>query len=311
MNLFSSFKRKSGGAPESADGPRAAFEDRFFTNADGLRLHYRDYAPAQGGGALAPVLCLHGLTRNVRDFEDIAPQIAAAGRRVIVVEQRGRGQSDYDPQPERYVPPVYAADMIGLLDELGFERVVILGTSLGGLMGMLISAQNPHRIAGLILNDIGPEIETEGLDRIRAYVGPQVSAPADWAEAGARMRALHQIAYPTQTGDAFWETFARRVYVDAPETGLRLDYDPALAGPVKEGDSANPDLWPLMDAFASIPTLVLRGAVSDILSKATVARMKELKSDLRAVDVPDVGHAPDLSEPAARAAIEDFLQSVE
>lgn len=307
MNLFSSFKR----APAEPVREAGEYQDRYFLTADGLRLHYRDYAASGDENGLAPVLCLHGLTRNVRDFEDVAPLIAASGRRVIVVEQRGRGQSDYDPNPERYIPPVYAADMIALIDELGLARVIILGTSLGGLMGMLVAAQTPERVAGLILNDIGPEIETAGLDRIRAYVGPQASAPADWADAGARMRALHQIAYPTRTDAAFWETFARRVYVDEPETGLRLDYDPALAGPVKEGDSANPDLWPLMDALAPVPVLVLRGAVSDILSEQTVARMTAQKSDLRAVDVPDVGHAPDLSEPAARAAIEEFLQSVE
>lgn len=282
------------------------FAERFFTTTDGPRLEVRDYPPA-GAASGVPVLCLHGLTRNVRDFEELAPMIAALGRRVIVASQRGRGGSDRDPQPDRYAPPTYVGDMLALLSHLGIERAVFVGTSMGGLMTMIAAAMAPQRLAGAVLNDIGPEVDPAGIARIQSYVGRQPSV-SDWSEAAAATRKIQGVAFPKETADAFWLKFARRTYRESDPAGLVLDYDAEIARTVRPGSDALSDLWPLFEALKPIPTLVVRGAISDILSAATVDEMRRRKPDLEVVSVPDVGHAPFMTEPAAWAAIQDFLR---
>lgn len=282
------------------------FEDRWFRTGDGLRLHYRDYR-AKDREAGAPVLCLHGLTRNVRDFEDLAPQIAALGRRVIVASQRGRGASDADPRPERYTPAVYVADMLGLLDELEVPRAVFVGTSMGGLMTLIAAQAAPSRLAGAVLNDIGPEIDPAGLARIRGYVGG-AGEVATWAEAGEICRRINGPAFPDETAGSFWTDFARKLFREHAPGVLRLDYDPAIAASVAgEGGGAGPDLWPLFDALAAVPTLVVRGERSDILMPSTLKEMRRRKPDLQTAIVPRVGHAPFLTEPGPLAALRRFL----
>jgi pimeloyl-ACP methyl ester carboxylesterase len=282
----------------------ATWQDRYFQSADGLRLHYRDYAGALGR---APVLCLPGLTRNCRDFETVAPRIQAS-RRVLSPDLRGRGLSQYDPNWRNYHPGTYVADVAALLAHAGVERVVVLGTSLGGIIAMMMAATMPGVLAGVILNDVGPEIAPEGLKRISSYVG-KLAAVRNWNDAAAQARATNGVAWPDAT-DEDWLRVARRVYRE--ENGVpRLDMDPMIGEAVRAapGDAA-PDLWPLFAALSPIPVLALRGATSDVLSKGTFERMALEKPDLERVTVPGHGHAPTLDEPECVAAIDAFLQRV-
>jgi pimeloyl-ACP methyl ester carboxylesterase len=255
------------------------------------------------------VLCLQGLTRNVRDFEELAPMIAGLGRRVIVASQRGRGRSDPDPVVERYNPAVYVADMLALLAQLGIDQAVFVGTSMGGLMTMIAAAQAPQRLAGAVLNDAGPEFDPRGIERIQSYVGKSMSV-ATWGEAATAARAVHQVAFPKESDEAFWLRFARRTCREVAPGRIALEYDPAITRLVQPGSRALSDLWPLYEALQPIPTLVVRGAISDILSEATVAEMQRRKPDLQVARVPDVGHAPFLVEPAAWEAVRAFITAV-
>jgi pimeloyl-ACP methyl ester carboxylesterase len=280
------------------------FAEAYFTTADGPRIHYRDYAAVGAGGA-APVLCLHGLTRNEKDFEDLAPMIAALGRRVVVATQRGRGLSDRDPVPERYLPAIYAGDMAALLDSLEINKAVFVGTSMGGLMTLVAANLAPERLAGAVLNDVGPELDPAGLTRITSYAGAPKSA-STWTEAAALARAINGAAFPKETDPAFWDAFARRTFRETAPGRIEPDYDPLVGPP----PGPPPDLWPLFEALKPIPTLVIRGALSDLLAASTVAEMKRRKPDLQTVEVPDVGHAPFMTEPAAWAALRAFLISL-
>lgn len=292
----------------------AAFADRFWTTTDGLRLHARDYAGASGP-ARVPVICLHGLTRNARDFEDLAPHIAAKGRRVLALDVRGRGQSAWDPQPMRYVPATYAGDVLALLDALGMARAVFIGTSLGGLITMTVAALRPEAVAAAVLNDIGPEIAPEGIKRITGYTGVSAEV-ANWDEAASYARKLNEIAFPGYTAEK-WTAFARRLFV---EKGGRpvLDYDPDIAkafappSPPPPGQEPPPpvDLWPLFKGLAAgRPLLTVRGALSDILSPNIAGRMREAAPDMAYAEVKGVGHAPMLDEPEALAAIDALLET--
>ena len=281
-----------------------AFEPHRYRSACGrLGLYARVY-----GDALPTLLLMHGLTRNSADFEPLVEHLS--GRyRLVVPDQRGRGLSDYDSDRLNYRPDVYAADMFALLDGLGIEQVGLIGTSMGGLMAMIMAAMQPGRIAGIVLNDVGPHIEAAGLARIQAYVGPSTDA-ADWTEAAARCAAINGEALP-DFGEEDWLTFARRTCREAPDGRIRLAYDPAIAASAGDGPPAAdpPDLWPLWDVLAAMPALVLRGALSDVLSAATVAEMRRRHTEqFTAVDVPGRGHVPILDEPAAIAALDAFLR---
>ena len=279
-----------------------AFEDGYWTSADGLTLHYRDYAgPA---GALT-VLCLHGLTRNARDFAPLADHLA--GRyRVIVPEMRGRGKSDYARDSASYTPATYVADVEALLAELGIMRFAAIGTSLGGLMTMMLAHTEAGRIAAAVLNDIGPVLEQGGIDRIRTYVGQNRSYPT-WMHAARALEEVHGGAHPDYDTDA-WLAMAKRTMVLGQNGRISFDYDMALAEPfAKPGNAAPADLWPMFDALAGTPLLLLRGELSELLSIETVAAMLARNPRMTAVTIPRVGHAPTLDEPEARAAIDALL----
>jgi pimeloyl-ACP methyl ester carboxylesterase len=291
-----------------------AFSDRFWTSADGLTLHARDY-PGASGPARAPVICLHGLTRNARDFEDLAPHIAAKGRRTLAVDVRGRGQSAWDPKPMRYVPATYAGDVLALLDALGIARAVFIGTSMGGLITMTVAAFRPRAVAAAVLNDIGPEIAQEGIKRITGYTGVAKEI-ATWDEAADYARKLNEIAFPAYTADQ-WRAFAQRLFVEK-DGRLGLDYDPDIAKalapppPPPEGQPSPPpvDLWPLFKGLAAgRPLLTLRGALSDLLSPDIAGRMREAAPQMAYAEVNGVGHAPMLDEPEAVAAIDALLET--
>jgi pimeloyl-ACP methyl ester carboxylesterase len=274
---------------------------RFFQSDDGLRLHVTEWP---GPGAQAPVLlCLPGLTRNGRDFERLAARLSTRFR-LLCPDQRGRGLSAHDPDPSRYRPDRYVADMLTLLDQAGLAQVQVIGTSLGGMMGVMLAALQPQRIQALVLNDVGPVLEAEGLARIAGYVGHQTPA-ASLAEAAARTAAVQAPVFPDFEA-ADWQRMVLETH--RVEGGEWLpDYDPAIAQGLANG-SAVPSLWPLFEAAAATPMLLLRGAASDLLSAATVAEMQARLPNLQAVDVPRRGHAPTLMEAEALGALEGFLR---
>lgn len=291
----------------SADAavPEARYRDGYFTVADGLRLHYRDYP---GPARKPPLLCLHGLTRNARDFADFAERHSPRWR-VLALDFRGRGLSDYDPLPARYTPLSYAADVIQLLDQLAIDQAVFVGTSLGGLVTMTVAAMAPQRIAAAILNDVGPELTDAGLDRIRSYVGKGPRFPS-WDEAAEAIADNNQHV-PATYSHADWVKMAHRVCRE-DNGAIVFDYDMAIALPFEaHGATHRVDMWPLFKTLGQRPLLVVRGERSDLLSAAALEKMHQAVPDLKSVTVPGVGHAPMLDEPEAVAAIDDFLAGLE
>lgn len=281
-----------------------AFSERRFQSGDGLSLYYRDY-PGRGG---VPVLCLHGLTRNSKDFEELAPCLART-RRVLCADQRGRGQSDYDPNYRNYHPGTYADDMWRLLDHARVDRTALIGTSLGGIVAMLMASQHPERVAGVALNDIGPELDPRGVERISGYVG-RMPPVTGWPEAVAAIRAINEPALPGMS-DAEWMRIARRTFREGPDGVPVPDYDPVIGQALTEGGPAPPDMWPLFEALIGRPVLIIRGGTSDILAAQTVETMKARLPGLEAVTVSGVGHAPMLNEPEALTALESFLTRID
>jgi pimeloyl-ACP methyl ester carboxylesterase len=282
--------------------------ERFIDTADGLKLFVRDY-PAQGEARGAPVICLHGLTRNSKDFDDVAPFMAAMGRRVLTADMRGRGRSDRDPQPMRYRPDVYAADVIRILDVLDMPDAVFVGTSMGGIISMAVAAVAAGRVAAAVLNDIGAVIDPAGIARIMSYAGRR-GPSSTWEERIATVRADQSVAYPN-AGDAFWERFVRNSACELPDGTVVPDYDFRIRDVLKQPQpGAPPDLKLVFAALIPKPTLVIRGAISDILSPEGIRVMREIKPDIEMVEIPGVGHAPTLDEPQSRAALVSFLSHV-
>lgn len=286
------------------------FSERRWTSSDGLSLFARDYPGADGPASL-PVIAIHGLTRNSADFDAIAPLIARGGRRVLALDVRGRGRSDRATDPMTYQPPVYANDVLALLEQAGLERAVFLGTSMGGLITMALAAMKTRVVAAAILNDIGPQVSPEGLARIAAYSGQPVETPT-WAAAAAYARRINAIALPHYS-DADWDAFARRTFREGTEGSPVLDYDPDIAVPIRAAGARAlaPNLWPYFRRLArKRPTLLIRGATSDLLGADIAARMQKAAPDMAYAEVPGVGHAPMLDEPEARSAIFAFLRDV-
>ena len=283
----------------------AAWSDGYWWSNDGLRLHYRDYAGPEGK---PPIICIPGLTRNARDFEAVAARLAGDWR-VICVDLRGRGESAYAKDPMTYVPLTYLQDMEALIRELGLERFILFGTSLGGLITMLLAAADADRLAGAMLNDIGPDLDTRGLERIRGYVGRSQSWPT-WLHAARYFAEAQRDVFPTWQLEQ-WLVFAKRLCKLSSSGRIVFDYDMRIAEPFKlPGGATGFDLWSAFAGLEGVPSLAVRGAHSDLFSDATVARMKAENPDMESVTVPDVGHAPTLDEPEAVAAIDRLLQRV-
>lgn len=283
----------------------AQWQDRYWNSKDGLRLHYRDYA---GPAERPPILCLPGLTRNARDFEPVADRLAGEWR-VIAVDFRGRGQSEYDPNPANYEPHTYAADILKLLDQLGIADAVFFGTSLGGIVTMLMSTTDSERIAGAVINDIGPVVEDEGVDRLRIYVG-KAAALGSWEEAAQSAALRNGIAFPDYTPEQ-WEQFARRLYSERPDGSIQADYDMRIADAFAS-NKGTPDYnpWPLIDGLVDKPVLIVRGETSDLFSVETAERMLKTLPKAELVSLPGIGHAPALDEPVAVAGIDRLLNRV-
>jgi pimeloyl-ACP methyl ester carboxylesterase len=284
----------------------AAWSDGYWWSNDGLRLHYRDYA---GPDSRPPIICIPGLTRNARDFEGVADRLAGEWR-VICVDLRGRGESAYAKDAMTYVPLTYLQDMEALIRELGLTRFVLFGTSLGGLVTMLLAMSDNKRIAGAMINDIGPVLVERGLERIRGYVGRSQSWPT-WLHAARYFQEMLGDVYPAWPLEQ-WLVFAKRICKLTANGRITFDYDMRLAEPFKvPGGATGFDLQRAFEGLNGVPSLVVRGEISDLLDEATVARMLKENPALEAVTVPGVGHAPTLDEPEAVEAIQRLLNRVE
>ncbi|MFD1103333.1 alpha/beta fold hydrolase [Sphingobium olei] len=285
----------------------SGYKDGYWWSPDGLRLHYRDYDG--GDDSRPPLLCLPGLTRNARDFEPLAARLAGSWR-LICPDMRGRAESAYAKDAMTYVPLVYLQDITRLLADLAITRFVAIGTSLGGVITMLIAATHREWLAGALLNDVGPVLDEGGLARIRSYVGVGQSHPT-WVHAARALADANGDVYPGYDLED-WLAMAKRLYRLNSGGRIVLDYDMKIAEPIRAmGSEAGVDMWPVMQAFRDIPTLLLRGARSDLLSDATARRMaSEIGDSAELVTVPEVGHAPTLAEPESAAAIDRLLARV-
>lgn len=283
----------------------ADFVDGYWWSKDGLRLHYRDYP---GRSDKPPVICMAGLTRNARDHEALADRISGEWR-VLALDLRGRGDSAYAKDPMSYAPLVYVQDVEALLAELAIDSFVAFGTSLGGLVTMMLSGTARERIAGFLLNDVGPELESAGLARIRVSVGRGGSFPT-WLHAARAVAEANAGIYP-RYGLEDWLRMAKRLYRVNSAGRIVLDYDQKIADPLRApGGEGAIDLWPTLDRLADVPGLLLRGALSDVLSAATLDRMAARLPRAEAVTIPDVGHPPTLDEPESIAAIDRLLTRI-
>lgn len=279
----------------------------FISAPDGLRLHAR----VHGGhaGPATPVVCLPGLTRNGSDFDDLARALAsdpAQPRRVVAIDLRGRGLSGHDRNPARYSLPVELADVLAVMTALDVSPAVIVGTSRGGLIAMLMAAARPTAIAGVVLNDIGPVIEPKGLIRIKGYAG-KLPQPKNHDDAADILRRLMSAQFPNLSAED-WRVYVRRTFIEnggrlAPAYDVRLSETLRAVSP----DTSPPPLWPQFDALARLPVMVVHGALSDILSAATVARMAARHPGLEVLTVADQGHAPLLTDSVSIDAIAAFV----
>jgi pimeloyl-ACP methyl ester carboxylesterase len=281
----------------------------FISAPDGLRLHARVY----GGGPVqaAPVVCLPGLTRNGADFETLAQALAsdsASPRRVIAIDLRGRGLSAYDPDPSHYNLQIELADVLAVMAALDASPAVIVGTSRGGLIAMLMAAVRPTAIAGVVLNDIGPVIEPKGLMRIKGYAG-KLPQPRDYPDAVAILRRLMSAQFPNLT-DGEWLAYARGTFKEEDGGRLVPSYDVRLSETLKAvtPDAPVPTMWPQFTALAQRPVMVIRGGLSDILSAATVDQMTARHPSLAVQVVEDQGHAPLLTDTPTVSAIGSFIR---
>jgi len=279
-----------------------------YTSFDGLQLQAFSYGPQS---ATLTVLCMHGLTRNHKDFEpliELLQQHRELDCRFIAIDVRGRGESEYDLNTQNYIPPVYARDVLTLLNHLQLHRFALVGTSMGGLVSMLMMSLVADRIVGVVMNDIGPEVEPVGLQRIGSYVGDNEPLPG-WEAATAAVAQRNHRVFPGFT-EADWQAFARRTCRELEDGTVMLDYDPRLVESFRSAPVTAVGRfysWRLFTRMRHSPLLLIRGQHSDLLSDRVARRMIRRHGDARLVTVPDVGHAPLLNEPIAEAAIRDFL----
>lgn len=290
----------------------SAPEEIYFSARDGLKLHARRYgAHSENRGRVRPVLCLPGLTRNGRDFHDLAVALSSdptSPRDVYTLDYRGRGLSAFDPDWRNYAVPIEMLDVLDFITVAGLESVAVIGTSRGGLISMIMAAARPAVIGALVLNDIGPVVERAGLARISAYVG-RVPLPNSWGDATKLVRDLNKRAFTT-VSDQEWEAVARQMYNERngrPAPG----YDPKLSNSLSVLDGPMPSLWPQFEALRRIPLLVLRGANSDLLSPETVEEMRRRHANFSAITVPNQGHAPLLKDAPTIGAIQAFFNAAE
>lgn len=282
-------------------------KEHFIAAQDGIKTYVLELIP-DGEITGDPIFCIHGLTRNHKDFEPIFDFLLGFGRKVYAIDVRGRGNSDYDPNPLNYHPGTYVGDVANIMNVLEIEKAVFIGTSMGGIISMILAAFMPDKVAGIILNDVGPEVNEAGIARIRNYVGN--SAPVDnWDDAIKGIKAIAQKEYPLQKDNQqFWQDFAKRISKE--ENGkISLAYDPEIKQnlqPAKEGEPA-PNLWAQFEMIKDIPIGLISGGISDILTQNIIEKMKSIKPNLYNEIIPNVGHAPILDETASKKVFGKIL----
>ncbi len=281
------------------------YQDQYWQSGDGLKLHYRDYP---SDSKKIPIICIPGLTRNVRDFEHLGTHLMAE-RRVIMVNLRGRGASEYANDSGTYNPKTYVNDIIRLMDEIHVPKAIFFGTSLGGIVTMVMASKHQKRVAGTLLNDIGPEIDQRGLDRIGEYVGQGRSFDT-WAHAARDLAESGGDIYPDFTLKE-WIAFAKKVYRMNSSGRIKLDYDMKISEPFESKGGGSDAMWQMLEALKALPTLILRGELSDLFSDATARKMLGILEQGELVTIPRVGHAPSLEEPTSLDAIAALLQRIE
>jgi len=293
--------------PLKATDPRDAPRSVFVSAQDGLRLHVREYGPRTA--ATVPVVCLPGLTRTTADFDALAPALAYSQpqRRVVAIDSRGRGQSEYDVDPQNYNLKVELADVISALAALEIGRAIFVGSSRGGLLSMSLAVAQPTTIAGVVLHDIGPVIEPQGLARIKSYVG-KLPGPGSFAEGAEILRRLFGAQFPKLSPDQ-WLASAQHTWKAEGGT-LVPTYDVRLDRTVADFDveSPLPPMWNEFDALARVPVFVIRGTNSDILSAATVDAMRAHHPGMIAIEVADQGHVPLLDDVELIERIAEFVR---
>ncbi|MBI09380.1 MAG: alpha/beta hydrolase [Rhodospirillaceae bacterium] len=281
----------------------AGYYERRYKTQDGLTLYYRDYGDPDG--STTPLLCLPGLTRNSKDFHREASRLSKK-RRVICPDYRGRGESEYDPTAKSYLPTIYLNDIRHLLAVTGIGRVIVIGTSLGGLLAMGMGAAMPTTLVGVVLNDIGPEIPNGGLDKIIDFISTD-RPHGNWDSAVKDLRQnFPHLKFDTEQG---WRDAAQATWREGNNGKLHFDWDIRLAAILSEGPPI-PNLWPLFNALGEVPTLAIRGALSDMLSAETFEKMAMIRPNLQQLTVPDAGHVPTLSELVVQTKIDRFLATL-
>ncbi len=283
-----------------------AYKDMYYQSSDGLTLYARDYP---NPGASQTVMLLHGFTRNSADFADLCEQLRG-DYRLIVPDQRGRGRSAYDSNTDNYNPATYVNDMFTLVDELKLENVVLIGTSMGGVVSMTMASMKPALVKAVVLNDVGPEVEPTGLQRVVDSMGnnPTIN---NWEDAVAYAKEINGIAYPNYT-DEDWEKFSKNIYKFNDDGKPVAAYDPGTYTPIKDFNAHETPLtlWPVFDVAKNSLFMVVRGEISDILSRECVDKLKTYDNVLCTIEVPNVGHAPTLTEEVAVNGIRDFLANL-
>ncbi|QWW68913.1 alpha/beta fold hydrolase [Rhizobium sp. WYJ-E13] len=270
------------------------FTEKFYGSTGGLRLHARIYPPTVEDTKRLPVVCLPGLTRNARDFHELALVLSrdrAFPRRVIALDYRGRGLSDRDENKANYNLAVECGDVIAACTAFGIDRAIFIGTSRGGLILHLLAATKPDLLGGVIFNDIGPVIEQAGLMAIRDYLNRDCKT-LSWSEAVDILKENHGAAFPALSL-ADWQDMAHAIYRE--QNGVPVaDYDPAIAEQLKTIDFGNPlpDLWPQFENLDAIPLLLIRGENSNLLSRRTVDEMAKRHPDMLQITAGGQGHAP-------------------
>ena len=277
------------------------FSERFYTSQDGLSLYFRDYGKEHR--VKTPVLCLAGLTRNSNDFSRLAEQLSS-DRRVICPDYRGRGKSDYDSNWRNYTSFNYMNDIRHLLSSLNLCRVFVIGTSMGGLMAMGMGAAMPTTLAGALINDVGPVIEKQGLDKILKYMQDGASGFDDWETAAAYLRERFP-ELPAET-DEDWRWITCGTFEEGADGRIKHNWDYNLIRSILK-ETAEPELWSLFQTLKRTPLVVTRGGLSDILSASTLNAMVAVIPELTAVTVDGVGHMPNLLEPECKEALDNAL----
>jgi pimeloyl-ACP methyl ester carboxylesterase len=282
----------------------ASPQSLYWWSQDGLRLHAHSYAGPAAALARPTIICLPGLTRNARDFHAVAVRLADRFN-IIAVDFRGRGESAWAKDPLSYMPLTYVRDIEQLIETQKLERMIFIGTSLGGIVTMLMAGMLAEKLCGAVLNDVGPELDPVGVQRIRGYVG-KVGSFASWMHCAHGVQANNKHVYLHYEMED-WLAMAKRIACLEPTGRIVFDYDPKIAEPFKlPGGEAGVSLWPLFDLLAQRPLLMLRGETSDLLKSETLLQMQSRSGT--AVTVPGVGHAPTLTEATEIAALDAFLQ---